>query len=306
MASIAIVGAGISGPAAALALAKSGHTVTVYERRDESQLRSNGILGITVTNYQRLRTLGADLTDVQVDRWIHKDGHWTFSEYVHVTWTDVHTVIMNAAIDAGVTFKFGSSWGEIQDSTEFDYFVNAGGVYQASKSGNHPDYSGYVVMRAVSPLQSPEMQWNVEHDPQSHRYLLNMGRLGTGTSWAMFVHRESPVMRTVYQAEIPPETDLLPEYAQRIIRATTEPIQVAPISDWDVPESLWRGTNLLQIGDANGAMRPHTSMGANLGISEGLLVPALLDGSQSPYGALNDRRIQRLRGIQMGESELGM
>lgn len=78
---------------------------------------------------------------------------------------------------------------------------------------------------------------------------------------------------------------------------------MSPIADWEVPATMW-DDGRLTIGDANGGMRPHTGMGANLGIKEALNVPALLFGDDDSTH-ISERRQWRERGIHIGTQVMG-
>ena len=72
MANISIAGAGIAGPAAALALINAGHDVTIYESRTPDEVASSGVIGITELNCDYLRPLGVDLNEIALDNLYHE------------------------------------------------------------------------------------------------------------------------------------------------------------------------------------------------------------------------------------------
>src|SRR5580658_2779249 len=106
MANISIAGAGIAGPAAALALINAGHDVTVYESRKPEDVASSGVIGITEVNCDLLRPLGADLNLIALDNLYHEwmDGGMKihrFTSEKFVVWSEIHRVLTEAAQQAG-------------------------------------------------------------------------------------------------------------------------------------------------------------------------------------------------------------
>lgn len=298
MASVQIIGAGISGPTAALILARLGHNVTVYERRSETALRSPGILGITESNWQELTSHGVTMADLP--NWFtdYATGKTNRSEYRYITWTDLHDALVNAARKAGANFRFSTE----APITNDEIVINAAGVGYAAKVGT-PHYSGYIVIRGLSPAMA-DTSWTTVHGySYSGKWLFNVGDTLDGASFAFYVHRRNLTeFKTRTTTEVPGETSALPPEFARIVASTPE-FQIAPISDWDVPENL-RNAKGWTIGDANGAMRPHTSMGANLGIREALSLGFLMSG-YFEKSLIGDRKFEHARGIRLGNLHMG-
>src|SRR5579859_5317405 len=276
MASIAIIGAGISGPAAALALTNAGHEVTVYESRQASELHSFGVIGITDQNWTMLKVLGMNAHEYdnsytvyggQTTKW---DGHY-------VEWTNLHNALIDAATLAGAEFRFGTTF----DPTDFnahDFVVIAAGVGYATKT-SHAHYSGYVVYRGLS-LDQTEYAWLSVADPQK-RWNFKLARTDNGAAWELYSHlpKPRPMGTTTIDSVNPDAYAGLPTEFHHFITNTHTMFRAA-ISDWDVPETTFAGWHTVSIGDADGAMRPHTGMGANLGISEALSTPTLFTGNR--------------------------
>jgi 2-polyprenyl-6-methoxyphenol hydroxylase-like FAD-dependent oxidoreductase len=300
MATITVVGAGISGPAAALKLALAGHTVTVYEARQASELHSFGVIGITNENWSALNDLGVYPIEYghgytvyggETTQW---DGHY-------VEWTNLHNALVIAGQTAGVSYRFGTKWELGSDRA--DYRIMAAGVGYAA-TNNRPDYSGYVVYRGLSDINTG-YDWLSVPDAQK-RWNFKLARTDNGAAWELYAHlpQPRPMGTTSIDYVNPDAYEGLPEEFITYIRHSRETYRAA-ISDWGVSESLFNGTRVIQVGDANGAMRPHTGMGANLGLSEALSTPDLINGTVGTAGLVAARRAQRERGITMGRAALG-
>jgi 2-polyprenyl-6-methoxyphenol hydroxylase-like FAD-dependent oxidoreductase len=292
---IAIVGAGIAGPSAALALARDGHHVTVFDQRPASALMSTGILGMRRGNCRSLEALGTDLSSRLPGRIYHDLSYGadraSRTPFVLFAWTDLHNAIVHAAMEAGVTFRFDtpvqSGWhpeldgGYRHDSA--DVTIDAGGLASAARR-LHGEYIGQLIYRGISPVHTrhafstfklPEMQ-----------VFCDIGNTRQGTAFAFGVHRPQwENLATSYTSEVPPETDYLPAEFQRIVRACN-PIQVLPQSVWSPPGTIHNDAwDHFTLGDANGPVRPLTTSGANLAVQAGMAAPGLVNNHDEMLAA---------------------
>lgn len=296
---IHINGAGISGPAAALALCHAGIHATVHDTRPAEDIKSYGVIGITEENCSRLARLGCDLTAVALDNMYHEwttDGMMTFrmSTQKFVQWTDAHRVLVDAAESHGATFNYGSAAGYA------GALVEASGLRYASHRGLHADYR-YVVYRGLSPINT-DFAWLSLNDP-GHRFSFKLAHSPIGASWELYVHRDNVARYSQAEPYLPRECELLPSVFRDVIDVTAE-LATSPISDWQVPDRMWHDGRLT-IGDANGGMRPHTGMGANLGIKEALNVPNLIFG-EDDTNHIAERQEWRERGQHIGKQVMGL
>lgn len=296
-----IIGAGIVGPMAALVLTLAGYIVNVFEARPKSDLHSDGILGITDLNWQRMLNMGVDLCARELSS-ISTDetrGITKSSGFHHITWTDLHNALVERAEEAGAFFRYATQAPEFESAPELiNLRVVATGVGTA-KEVSTPDYTGYVVMRGLA-YQFSGSSWTTSHgEAESGPYEFNAGDTRDGTSVALFVKRDSVQMRTTYTTTPPPEIDALSLRWKRLLE--TVPLwQIAPLSDWEVPRQMVDDTNSIRIGDANGQMRPQTSMGANLGLMEAFDVISIYASQNAERNHLIERGIQHDRGIHLG------
>jgi 2-polyprenyl-6-methoxyphenol hydroxylase-like FAD-dependent oxidoreductase len=299
MAHIHITGAGLSGPIAALALTRNGHTVTVTERRHPNDVMSYGVIGITEENCGLLLPLGIQLDTIALDNMYHEvksDGMQVhrMSEQKFVVWSQVHRMFVDTAVHAGVRFEW-----ETESNTN-GITIQASGLSYASKRGLRATYR-YTVYRGLSAVDT-DFAWLSMNDPEK-RFSFKLAHTPDGSSWELYVHRNNPAMFSEEVTSLPDECRYLPKVFQDITHATYK-LATSAISDWEVPNSM-RHDDCITVGDANGGMRPHTGMGANLGIREALMVPALLDISSVEGDLLAARMVQRERGIQMGKEVMG-
>lgn len=308
MSTVSVIGAGISGPAAALALADAGHCVTLYERRHESEISSYGIIGITHANIAALESHGVDMASAELPSFFTNwnDGKpetLPFLEEGFYQWSDVHRVIMDAVKRKGVQCKFSTV-----RETEDTHTVQATGVGYAAWSGLRARYTGHVVYQGLSAVDT-EFSWlNVNDDRK--RFALKLAHNPMGKAvWELFVHRDAPAMRSVDAdpRNLPFECELLPAFCRDIL-AHTEKLAVRPISDWQISPAMVRN-NCITIGDANGAMRPQSAMGANLGINEAMCVPYIVNrphnSTETVKALVSERRKFSRIGANRGRKALG-
>ena len=304
MANISIAGAGIAGPAAALALLNAGHDVTIYESRQPEDVASSGVIGITEVNCTVLRPLGVDLNEIALDNLYHewKDGGMSIHRFTtekFVVWSAVHRILTEAAQTAGAAFE----WGTPAPTTGI--VVQASGLRYARSRGLRPT-PRYLVFRGLSTVPT-DFAWLSLNDPQK-RFSFKLASTPVGAAWELYVHRDSFPLGSQDADALPPECELLPEEFQHITRNSVT-LATSAISDWEVAPKI-RDGNTLSIGDANGGQRPHTGMGANLAINEALSLPALLHDtpqtSQLERDLIAARVKQHARGIAMGQMVMGV
>ena len=306
MANISIAGAGIAGPAAALSLRNAGHDVTVYESRKPHEVASSGVIGITEVNCDLLKPLGVDLNEIALDNLYHEwmDGGMKihrFTSEKFVVWSQVHQMLTNAAETAGAAFE----WDTPAPTTGI--VVQASGLRYARSRGLTPT-PRYLVYRGLSSVPT-DFAWLSLNDPHK-RFSFKLASTPVGAAWELYVHRDSFPLNSQDADALPVECALLPEEFQDIVNNSVT-LATSAISDWEVADTLRVADDglTLTIGDANGAMRPHTGSGANLAIQEALSLPALLHDTPQTATVERDllaaRHKQHARGIAMGQMVMG-
>lgn len=283
---ITVVGAGISGPATALAFQRLGYCVTVREARSKVESTSGGVLGITPQSMSMLtgflgvlpgelmRYSESDVITYRVingqvvdNRLSHYDGHY-------VTWQDLHD-----ALTRRLSVSYGDRVTEMPDGP----VVWADGIGSLGRrtfdSARKFHYAGYSVFRGIKPSDQGNNLWHSFVDKGN--FVFNRGRThyngGVQTDWALFmpwpegefrrhIMNIGPGIRSVLFNKV---AALMPPAEANTVM-TTPVISASAIGDWDIPSRLYFGRDHMLVGDSVATMRPHTSMGANLGIVEGV------------------------------------
>ena len=289
-----IIGAGIAGPMAAITLAESGCEVDAYDSRAAADLRSDGVLGIT---HEAWSVLMEHQVGGVVTRQLPNGGD---ADYHYIVWTDLHTSLVERAVELGATFHYGETLTD-EESTA-DLTIRSTGVGSA-RQVSHPRYSGYVIVRGLAYQFSGSAWTSLRSESEGGPWLFSAGDTRDGSSIEFFVPRKDVTLRTTYSSEPPLEAARLPLRWRRLVE-TVPTFQIAPMSDWDVPEHMINASGdhtVIRIGDANGQLRPQTSMGANLAILEGANLDLLMDLSpEAEATRLADRREQYAAGIKIG------
>jgi 2,6-dihydroxypyridine 3-monooxygenase len=329
MSSVAIVGAGITGPAAALAMASNGHDVTVYERRARNDLWSQGGLGITGKNWDALRELGMrepehaprgslayrNLHNTDTGEVTSEVDNWTTAFHI-VRWGDLHNSLVEAAEDKGARFVFRTA--AAHDGFDADVVIHSSGIKYA---GHHSEftYAGYSVYRGATTGDIPtDAAWIVERAVDKS-YGLNVGHIGNSAAWMLYLPEKeftrytdiiTPGSRR-YENVFRPALDRVTPEWREVINRTGE-IQASPMGDWVMPKLLtWNGADYgdrgvhLDMGDAVVPVRPHTTMGANLGIAEAISYVTTPTLGEWEANARAKRERQVTRGHDLGSKLLG-
>lgn len=287
-----IIGAGVAGPMAAVTLAENGYQVDVYDNRVTADLHSDGVLGIVEESWDILDQ--HHVTGVR-RRELHNGG----DKYHYLVWTDLHRSLVERAEQLGAQFHYGQTYeGEGADLTV--YATGVGSAKDVTKGA----YTGYVIVRGLA-YQFSGSSWTAlqEKSPEGE-WLFTAGDTRDGTSVTMFVPRKNATMRTTYTQSAPFEVNRLPLRWSRLLE-TVSVWQIVPMSDWDVPDRLVQdraaASPVIRIGDANGQLRPKTSMGANRAIAEGSNLDLLVEQSiDAEHKLLAARRELHDLGISLG------
>lgn len=291
-ANVSIIGAGITGPTAALALAHAGHNVTVYEQRPDNGLHSNGLLGVTERNWAMLKAHDVDLSREILNR-TYRDYELGViqSPFRWIIWTDLHNAITAAAKDAGARFVFNTRADAATLPAE--YMIDAGGVVSAARRRLENYYLGQTLYRGTSPLLTTE-PFTTYKMPNKVGFL-DIGRTFDNRSWwVLGIRRPAPAHHgTTFTNQVPPEIDSCPEEFRAVVKATKE-VMVLPQYIWTAPSTMHDASwSRFTLGDANGSVRALTTSGANLGVQGGFMTPLLITDNRHVIETLTAAELHR-------------
>jgi len=326
---IAVIGGAITGPACALAFRQAGYEVVCHEARDVVTTTSAGVLGLRHWNLNALADMGISRESIVTYPGIDSLRHTVVGREVvarkpvplpsmKATWSVLHRALDEQVGD----IRYGE---RITGRPDADLIVHADGIGSAGRRRLDPErkfhYAGYAGFRGISDMEPEFMEWAVfEEDGQ---FLMNVVPTvtpsGNRLEWTIFLPwpYEFPRYNPKIQCDDPTGVpcnkatmiefhaltrQLVPPYQMSIIEQTTGPVAAVSIGDWDAPQQMVYGDEIV-IGDALCAMRPHTSMSANLGLGQGMSLPrAFTDGNLPIWEAswLADVTEQHTRGASMG------
>jgi salicylate hydroxylase len=317
---LTIVGAGIAGLATALALARTGRTVRILEKRPRPANEGAG-LQIGPNGTRILRDLGlADalaplagvpqgidvyrgqsgrlLTTLPLGSWIeHRHGapYWVLHR------ADLGSALEQAVRKAGVEIAYGVSG----DGVDGGAVIGADGVWSEVRrqriGAAVPRFTGRVALRARIPKDRAPLQFHrsitVWMAPSAHvvTYPILGGReinlvalvpgQDSGASWSVPVARDEVASRTNRFA-----------YDLRALMAQAEHWRQWPLVQLPPLPSLARGTAVL-VGDAGHPMLPFLAQGAVMALEDAMALAAAVkahgDDLVAAFSAFD--RARRLR-----------
>lgn len=288
---VAVIGAGIAGLTAAIALRQQGATVEVYERSSELSETGAGIqiapnamrlfdrLGLR----GRLHAVGVPAQGVDLRAGL-SDKRLMFArfsgDYLFVHRADLIDALGQAAIAAGAVIHLSQT---VQAADlDADLIVAADGIHSVHRRALNPDLiprsSGMIAYRMTCPTRGDEPPvarlWtgpgrHVVSYPIRSGTLINVvcvcERIDPGsTGWS------TPAARADVHADF---SDFAPNVHALIA-------QSGPILRWALFAAPvahnWQDGRVVLIGDAAHPTLPFLAQGANMGIEDGWLLAALL------------------------------
>jgi salicylate hydroxylase len=321
MAAIAVAGGGIAGLTAALALAKSGHSIRVFERAKSLEDIGAG-LQLSPNAYQILNALGLGgairaisfepeflhLINGKTGRGLTTLAFKPMMEqrygapYLVTHRGDLQGVLLTAARgNPLITFETGVEicrYTETKDSVavdgqSFDALIVADGVHSALRAQIDPDASvaldGQTAWRATLPID--DLSTNavrVYMNNGAHLVAYKMG------------HRAVLNMVFVSSRNQPPDAGGFDGEAKNLINAATD-WKAWPLAS--VQSKNWHGKRAVMIGDAAHAMTPHAAQGGAMAIEDaGVLAGCMktapdITGAFAAYQSQRQPRIKRVAGL---------
>lgn len=283
-----IVGAGIAGPMAAIALSDAGHRITIADQRQPNEFRSlhmisldddvldilseHGIQSDEITRPEVRDGMPRYMTDCNGE-----DEHTRFAGNIPpgVVWDDVHNALVR---------RVGVLYGHrITGRPSTPIVVWADGVGSTGREMDYPEtgnYAGEMLFRGLSPRVREDLGWyNVAEADDSWEMVSYPTWDETGMplrGWTLFTN----VTRKPWDGT----ENLNGSQADKLIRrlsplshtpmrliSTAKEIKASPQYVWSGIRSLTRRTpNGIEylIGDAIATVSPRTASGANLAIRE--------------------------------------
>jgi len=332
-----IIGGGIGGLTAAIALRQAGLDVTVFERRQElEEVHSGGGMVLWHNAIRGLRELGlakqmqAVGSPLQEMEWISSAGRrlasWPVAEMnetfgvaaIGVLRASIHPVL-TAALDDGVVQMGVECTGFSQDSNgvtaQFaggheehgDVLIGADGIYslvRADQLGNEaPRYAGYALSFGVVEAQHELVTRNRFRElggPGARFIYFPVG--GERTYWsAIYVAEESETKGYGgSKAELLPIYDGWPEPVGALLQATDDSVVFRREIFDRKPVKRWGEGRVTLLGDAAHAMTPNLGQGACQAIEDGVVLGKSLGAGGDLVEALRayeKRRIKRTAGF---------
>ncbi|MEM8657237.1 MAG: FAD-dependent monooxygenase [Pseudomonadota bacterium] len=319
----AIVGAGIGGLTAALALAQRGWTVTVHE-----QAAAWGEVGAGLQlGPNALRVLKALKVDLQgfglaPDRVEMRDGpsgrlqavvrfgptaHARYGEsYLQFHRQDLLGALVAEATKAGVAFKMGTT-ATPENPPSADLLVAADGVRSTFRAALHPDvaprFTGQVAWRALVPAE------RLGPMPKATQLLMGPGLhivlypLRNGTLWNLVAVEERDTWTEEGWNRPGDATGLRSAFADwaspvpEVLEQVQEPILWGLFAHGPLPH--WSAGNIALLGDACHPMLPFMAQGAAMAIEDAWVLAEAVSAEGIPAGLARYEDLRKPRATRV-------
>lgn len=333
-ASILVIGAGIGGLTAAIALGRRGFRVSVIERDPDWSVYGVGIIqqSNVVRAMQMLGILedyleagvGFDHVDIFAPdgrRLARVPSPKPVPEYpanVGIGRRALQTVLANRAREAGATVRIGIEATRLDDDGEsirvqlsdgstarYDVVVGADGLYSATRGMLFPD--------APKPQLTGQGVWryNFPREPGLDALAAYEGPIGMGLvpigKDLMYLYVTSPEpgnprypREGLARAMRDKLKNAPPRIAALAAGITDDAAVVYRPLEWLFLDGPWHKGRVALIGDAVHATTPHLGQGAGMAIEDGIVLAEELAQRETPqaaFAAWQARRIERCRYI---------
>lgn len=306
---VTIIGAGIAGITAALALHRAGHAVALLERSPSASPVGAGItlapnavriltgLGVDLSaaGFPLLRlslrtAQGSPLQTIDISRILPgAPPLLAFDRY------DLHTALL-AALPPGIPIHFDQPY-PASPLPEHDLLIGADGIRSAVRESLHGAiplrYSGTTCWRALAP--NPGVHESFEAWGGASRFgvvPLNRDRI------YVYLVRTAPrgLPRQTSMNAIRQHFENFAEPVPTILEALTGATLLHHDLE-ELPAPHWGRDRTLLIGDAAHAMTPNLGQGAGMSIEDAAILPQVVTAS-NPAQALRILRHKRVAHIQ--------
>lgn len=326
----AVIGGGIAGPVAALALARAGIQPTIFERRREGAyggtiaLAPNGVAALGIVGAADAVEAAAE--PISAQRMTIGGRSVALPELPGagplrlVKRTDLARILHDRVREEGITVAYGKRLIDVQgsgvvfedgDTTDADVIVGADGIHSTVRSlidpsAPGPRYTGMIAVEGLAelPVESGTMTFAFGRNA----YYLYSPAPGGGTMWG--VNLPSPTADTFADAQrVPVEqwrSRLLETYGDddpggALIRSTPADRLFATGALYLMPPvPRWHRDRMVLVGDAVHAPSNSSGQGASLAIESAIQLARCLRDLRDPasaFRAYEGMRRSRVEGI---------
>jgi 2-polyprenyl-6-methoxyphenol hydroxylase-like FAD-dependent oxidoreductase len=331
---ILVIGGGIGGLTAAIALRRKGHRVTVIEKDPDWSVYGVGIIqqGNVIRAMDQLDLLDTYVAaGVPFDKVaVHMPDGTLVAEVpsprlakgypanLGISRPALHKVLGDSAISAGAEVRLGITAPEIRDqgdvvevgfsdgsSGRFDIVIGADGVYSDTRRTIMPDapgpeFTGQSVWRYNFPRPADLDALHVYNGPTGiglvpiSQELMYM-YVTTPEPGNPFYSKES--LAAAMRSKLTNAAPQIREMAEQII--DDEGVVYRPL-ETIMLEGPWHRGRVVLLGDAVHATTPHLGQGAGMAVEDGIVLAEELERHDTPeaaFMAYRGRRLERCRYI---------
>ncbi|GGF60485.1 FAD-dependent monooxygenase [Alteromonas lipolytica] len=346
---IAVVGAGIAGLTAVNALAKAGHNVHLFEAAPAwgdvgagITLAPNAMRGLDYIGVgEEVANTGVEPTSQNISHWESGETLLTVvrsntkeqygSAYVYIHRADLHTILVKAAEQNGVTIHLNKQLETVNtdgeqasivfadgETFEADLVIGADGLKSNTRKlfkTQAPHFTGHIAYRALAPA-SPAIQALIDQ-PGMH--------IGPGKMVVRYPLRKGDILNLVFFTRqegweedgwaITADIDELKGQFEGWcpdIQTLLNEVKPGTVFKWAINahkplQGGWsKDAKVTLIGDAAHAMTPFLGQGAATGIEDAVMLSRVITDADSLHEALERyeaARFERTSFIQKESNE---
>ena len=329
-----VIGAGIAGPVAAMALRVAGIQATVYERHQHTADGLGGTLALAPNGVAALRVVGADeaVTSIATpisrqvmavgDKRIDLPGLADVPPLRVVHRSDLYRILHDRAVADGVTVEYGKQLVDAHETAAgitarfadgstaaADILIGADGIRSTVRglidpNAPGPKFTGVLGFEAVARTQVAAEPGTMTFAFGRRGYYLYWPEPGGGTRWGVNLPQERPM--SIAEARAVPSADwmgmLRAAYGGddpgRNLMLTSSPdeLQVAGSLQIMPPVPRWHRGRMVLVGDSAHAPSNSSGQGASLAIESAVqLARCVRDVGDIPSAYAAFERLRRDR-----------
>ena len=341
--SVLVVGAGIGGLTAAIALRRKGFPVDMIERDPEW-----GVYGVGITQqFNVIRAMASlDLLDAYLEQaqgfdrttLFGPDGSMMtsfetprlagpdFPSNAGVRRSDFQKVLGNRALELGAKLRLGVTAEEFADdgagvdvtfsdgsTGRYDIVIGADGIFSQTRRMIIPDapeprYTGQWVWRYNLPRQVSTDEFQIFHG-QCNAGLVPLAR---GMTYVFILSEEAPDYRLGVAGAAAQMRQRAAGAAPQIREAAEQVVDDAGVVGRPLEvvflDGSWHSGRVVLLGDAVHASTPHLGQGAGMAIEDAIVLAEELEKAADPdaaFQAYRSRRFERVKFIVENSIRIG-